>query len=455
MLSPFKSIFRSAGLLSIAAVLAVSSSFAATPDNPPELSEKIVGGVAPLSALFEAQKWDDALKAIDALLAKTEPSSFDRAFLSALKAQLLSSKGNYGAAVEPLETALKLADELHLFRFAHALPISEQDMLINLASLYVADAGSPGKSMETQRADYSKAQIYGRRLIEGKKPTVDAQSMWARILYSQAMVDPAKIDMTLMKQAAVEAEKVLYLVIKPKEDNYTLFLAALQQLGDNSRCADVLELMVKKFPNNKSYWPMLFNTYVTMRESGDKTVDLSAVIALERAQAAGQMVANKDNFMLAGLYFNIEQYAFAADMLEQGLRNGKIDPEQKNWELLAAAYQHMNKEARATEIFLEAIKLFPKSPNLELQVGQIYYNDDKHDAAYKHFQAAVAKGLEHPSQTLVLISYLALEDKRLDDALAAAQKAVAADQKSKEAQNILKVIQETMAERDTFLKNKK
>jgi len=200
---------------------------------------------------------------------------------------------------------------------------------------------------------------------------------------------------------------------------------------------------------------MLFNTYVAIQGSGDKTVDLSAVVALERAQAAGQMVSNKDNFMLAGLYYNIQQYAFAADLLEKGLRNGKIDPEQKNWELLAAAYQQMNKESRAVEIFLEAIKQFPKSPNLELQVGQIYYNNDKHVEAYKHFQAAVSKGLERPCQTLVLISYLALEDKRLDDALAAAQKAVVADPKSKEAQNILKVIKDTIAERDNFLKNKK
>jgi tetratricopeptide (TPR) repeat protein len=456
MLNFFKSLSRSVGLLSIAAFLAVSASYAASaPDNPPELSEKIVGGVTALSAQFEAQKWDDALKSIDVLLAKTEANSFDRAFLCSLKAQILGSKGNYAEAIEPLETALRIADELQLFRFSHPLPIGEQDMLVNLASLYVADATSPGKSIEAQRADYSKAQVYGHRLIDVKKPTVDAQSMWARIIYSQAVLEPTKIDMTLMKQASVEAEKALYLVIKPKEDTYTLLLATLQQLGDTKRCADLLELMVKKFPNNKSYWPMLFNTYVSLQGSGDKSYDLSAVVALERAQAAGQMVANKDNFMLAGLYYNIQQYAFAADLLEKGLRNGKIDSEQKNWELLAASYQQMNKDSRAAEVFLEAIKLFPKSPNLELQVGQIYYNNDKHDDAYKHFLAAVNKGLEHPGQTLVLISYLALEDKRLDDALSAAEKAVAADPKSKEAQNILKVIKETMAERDIFLKNKK
>jgi Tfp pilus assembly protein PilF len=428
---------------------------AAPTDNAPELSEKISGGIAGLSTLFEAKNWDEALKVIDGLLAKADPISFDRAFLADLKANVLGSKGDLGAAIEPLETALKIGDELKLFRFARALPIGEQETLINLASLYIADASAPGKTIDYQRAAYAKAHLYGKRLVDVKKPTVEAQSMWARILYSEAILDASKVDLTLMKQAAAEAEKALYLVIKPKEENYTLLLAALQQLGDNVRCAELLELLVQKFPNSKSYWPMLFNTYVALQGSGDKTVDLSAVVALERAQAAGQMTSNKDNFMLAGLYYNIQQYAFASELLEKGLRNGKIDPEQKNWELLAACYQQMNKDARAAEVFLEAIKLFPKSPNLELQVGQIYYNTEKHNEAYKHLQAAVAKGLEKPSQTLVLIAYLALENKRLDDALSASEKAVKADPKSKEAIAILKVVKESIAERDTFLNNKK
>jgi tetratricopeptide (TPR) repeat protein len=98
--------------------------------------------------------------------------------------------------------------------------------------------------------------------------------------------------------------------------------------------------------------------------------------------------------------------------------------------------------------------MFPKSSNLELQVGQIYYNADKHDDAFKHLQAAVAKGLEKPGQTLILLSYLSLENKRLDEALGFAEKAVKADPKSKDAQSILKVIQDSIVDRDNFKKSK-
>ena len=158
--------------------------------------------------------------------------------------------------------------------------------------------------------------------------------------------------------------------------------------------------------------------------------------------------------MLAGLYYNIQQYEFASELLEKGLNNGKIDPDQKNWELLAASYQQMNKDARAVEVYKEAIKRFPKSSSLELQVGQICYNTDKHLEAYTHLQAAVNKGLEKPAQTLLLISYLALEMKRLDEALDAAEKAFKADPKNKQAQDILKVVKDSIEEREKFKKQK-
>ena len=454
MLNSFPSLYR-CGIVFFAVAFVTLGMSAAPADNPPEVSEKVQTGIAPLQTLVEAKKWDEAVAMIDGLIKKIDQKSYDCAFLSGFKAQILGSKGDYGAAIEPLETMLRIGDDQNLFRWARALPMSEQETLINLASLYMQDASTPGKTIEQQRAAFAQAHIYGRRLAEVKKPTIEAQTMWARILYSEATIDQSKIDLTLMKQAAVESEKALYLTVKPKEENYTLWLASLQQLGDNLRCAELLELLVQKFPNNKTYWPLLFNTYVAMQGSGDKTVDLAAVIALERAQAAGQMVSNKDNFMLAGLYYNIQQYVFASELLESGLRNGKIDPEQKNWELLAACYQQMNKEARAIEVFLEAVKRFPKSSNLELQVGQIYYNNEKHEQAYEHLKAAVNKGLEKPAQTLILLSYLSLEAKRLEDALSWAEKAAKADPKSKEAQNIVKVVKDSITERDNFLKNRK
>ncbi|MFT3782782.1 MAG: tetratricopeptide repeat protein [Nibricoccus sp.] len=457
MLTPSK-FLRTLGLCFTAAALVLGANVLKAepkPENPPELDEKISNAVQPLQALLDAKKYDEAMHTIDGLIAKTPAVSYDRAFLSLIKTQIYGQKGELSSALVPLEQMLKIADELKLFRFSRALPISEQDTLVNLASLYLQEASAPGKTPEEIHGYYAKARTYGKRLVSGpKKPTVDAQSIWARILYSEATMDPNKVDMTLMKQAAEAAQKALTLVVKPKEEHYTLLLAALQQLGENARCAELLELMVKLFPNNKNYYSMLFGFYVSMQGSDNKDADLSAIVTLERAQAIGQMTANKDNFALAAMYLNIQQFGYAAELFEKGLRSGKIDSDQRNWELLASAYQQQGMDNRAIDTFLEAIKRFPKSPTLEQQVGQLYYNQDKREEAYVHLCAAVKKGLDKPAQTLVTAAYLGMQLGKLEDALALAEQAVKADPKSKNAQQILDAIKETITEREKF-KNQK
>jgi len=450
MLNFFKSFHRAATLLAVVGLtFGVSSLIAA---ERPELSDKVSSGIPALTALFEAKKWDEAVASIDALIAKVAPNSLDRAFLLGLKTQVMGTKGDLNAAVASLEEMVRIADEQKLFPYG-ILPMREQDAVMNLASINMG-VGSSAKEPQAQRDAYAKAHIYAKRLVEYPKPTLEAQSLWARLLYSEASVDSSKVDMTIMKQALDAADQALHMTIKPKEEQYSMYLATLQQLGDNKRFAEVLELMVALFPNNKSYWPMLFNTYNMLQSTGDKTADVAAVVTLERAQAVGQMVSNKDNYMLTGMYYNIGRYEYAADLLEKGLRNGKIDSEQKNWELLSNCYQQLNKPDRAVDTLKQAIKVFPKSATLEQQVGQIFYNTERREESYKHFRAAVDKGLTKPAPTLVIISYLAMEMKNLDEALVQVEKALVADPKSKDAQNLMKAIKTSIDDREKFKKQK-
>lgn len=451
MLTPFKTLPRLGAMAVVASILfGASIATAQKVENPPELSEKISTGIAPIAPMVEAKKWDEAIKALDSLLLKCEPVSYDRAFLSFYKAQLLFGKGDATGAIAPLEEMLKIADEKGFYRFARAIPLSEQDAVSTLTQLYMAETVAPGKSKEAQLAAMAKAHAYAKRLVSGAKVTADGQFLWARTLYSEATYDNANVDMNLMKQAAEAAAKVLRLTVTPKDEYYSLYLATLQQMGDNVGCAELLELLVKKFPNNKTFWPLLFQTYCALQASNNKDGELGAIISLERAQAVGQMASNKDNFQLAALYYNMQQHQYAAELLEAGLHNGKIDQDQRNWELLADCYQQLGKEGRSIEVLLETSKLYPKVASLDQRIGQIYYNTDKPELALKYFQSAVNKGLEKPAPTLVLVSYLSLELKHLDEALAAAEKAVKADPKSKEAISLLKLIKESIDEREKF-----
>lgn len=405
---------------------------------PKELSDKVSEALnGPIKTAKEARNWDEAIRQLDALITTTQPESYDRAVLTVDKAQTLFQKNDLVKAIAPLEEALKLSDAHGYFEQRVAL-----DMVLSLAQLYANEAQA-SKQTDEQRRLYSKAYSYVRRwLDQSKTPNPDLEQFAASILLQQATLNPEKVDVGLVKAAQVEIEKGMRMSVKPKDQFYVLLLAALQQQGEYKKSAEVLELLVKQFPNNKSYWQTLAQTYVQLEEH------VRAIITFERAQQYGIMNTPKENFNLVALYFNIKQYDKAIELLEAGLRNGQIENEQKNWELLAASYQQLHKEQKAIDALKEAGKRFPKSGAIDLQIGQIYYSMDKAPEAYAYIKSALDKGIDKPSQTYVFLSYLAFEMKKLDEARDAAQKAIKADPNSKDAQRLLDAINDSIRDRD-------
>lgn len=427
-----------------ALALGIASPSYAQRDKEPkkEVSEKVseaMGG--PIKVAKDAKNWTEAIRLIDALLVNAPADSYDRAVLSVDKAQTIFQTPEQSKAIEPLEAALKLADQYGYFDQRTSL-----EMVLSLAQLYGIEAQS-SKQPEEQRRLYSKAYSYVRRwLDQSNTSNPDLQQFAASILLSQAQLNPEKVDMGLVKQAQVETEKGLRMSVRPKDQFYILLLATLQQQGDYKRSAEVLELLVKMAPNNKTYWQQLAATYLQLEEN------VRAIITIERAQQYGIMTDKKDNYTLVGIYFNIKQYDRAIELLQAGLRNGTIENEQKNWELLAASYQQLHKEPQAIESLKEGSKNFPKSGGLDLMIGQIYYSMDKIPEAYAFIKTALQKGVEKPASTYVLLAYFAYELKKFDEAKEAAEKAVAADPASKDAQRLLQAINDAIKERDA-LKN--
>jgi len=396
-----------------------------------------------MAKLQNEQKWDELIAQIDGLLATVEPQSFDTAFLSQFKVQALLGKPDYKNAIPPLETALALSERYGFF--------GEKDLeLIWLLSQLYGQEAASDKTPEGQRASYAKAYSTLRRWLDRTpKPNPDAQYFAASILYNQALYDN-KVDKAMLQQAQTEAEKGLKMSIKPKEQFYALLMAISQQLGDYPKSAEYLELLVKDYPKNKSYWQSLLNAYLIQEDKGY----VRAIVTLERAQKLGLLTDKRDNFTLVGLHLNTQQFSIAADLFEAGLRNGTLESEQKNWELLATCYQNMRKEEKAIATLKEAIKLFPKAASLDLQVGNLYYMTDKYEDALTYMKSAVSKGLEKSQQLQAYsyIAYLGLDLKKLDDAKAAAEKAVELDPNSKGAKDLLKAVNEAIEERNAQLK---
>lgn len=381
------------------------------------LSERVSEELTKLQPLVDAKNWDGAVGLVSRLNASAPANSYDQAFLSDLLAKLHLQKGEYAQALVPLETALRLADTYGYFEKRNT------DIMLDYLSKIYYQEGTSTKSPALQQQYLTKATMYLERIIkESPAPSADTMLFYTSLLYNRAVLDQTKIDQNLLKQAKANAEKSLLLSNHPKENFYVILLATLQQQGDFAPAAEYYELLVKKYPSNKNYWSQLMATYVTLSQDPDekkaRSYNLRAAVTIERAQERGFLNTPKDNFNLIGIYFNMGQYGKATELLHQGLRTGGIENTQKNWELLAYSFQQVNREKEAIEALTEATQLYPKSGQLEFQIGQIYYGMDQLPDAYRHIKLAVERGnLDKPASVHSFLAYLCYELGKLEEAL--------------------------------------
>ena len=398
-------------------------------EEAPALSDSVGDGLAKLEPLIKVKDWDGAMKLVDGLLQSATPDSYDQAFLNETEAQILTQKGDYPAAITPLENAITIADRHHYYQ-----PKQETVLLYFLSQLYDQKAEGLKNDKEAQGGAYAKAIEYIQRWFEiTPKPTEDVSFYYASLLYSAAIArDPTHPDPDLIKKSRIQIEKTLHMSVHPKDNIYMFLLATLQQQNDYKTATEVLELMLSRNPNSKAYWQDLNMFYMALaQDPKDKNPDeirkynIRAINTIERAQALGYMKTPRDNYTLFTLYYNIGQYGLASDLLYNGLENGTIDSTMDNWLLLSGSYQQINEDFKAIEVLEEAAKRFPTNGELEFKIGQVYQQLDNNEKAYEHYTQAIEKGhLVKAQPVYVYLAYTAYESNHLDEAKAAVEKAI-------------------------------
>jgi len=386
------------------------------------------------------KKYDSALAILDGQLAKVPADSYDAALLYQIKTQTLLQKGDFTKVIEPLEKGLTLSDSKTPTYYEER---ATRDLLFFLAQLYLQEAVQAKVKAQAATLFEKADTTMGRWLKITPKSNADAQLVYSQLLYNRAVQDSDHPDLVIMKRALDQIEIGLAMSTRPKDILYILKLVCLQQLNRNEEAVEVLELLVKMKPDSSTYWQQLAALYLG---AGN---DLRAILSIERAQIHGFMNTPKDNFNLIGIYFNIGQYEKAAELLEAGLKSGGIENDLKNWELLALTYQQLERPFKSIDTLKSAAKAFPKSGQIEFMIAQAYHSLEKPVEALPHLQAAVAKGdLQKPHSVYLFLAYVSYELKKFDIALDAAKKAAAYPEGAKDAQNMIKGIEEVLKDRE-------
>ena len=448
-----RALFLLVALLTSVALLP-NRSAAAEEQGPPGLNEKVSEALQQkMKPLLDAKNWDGAMAVIDSVLVDLDPNGYDTAFLSDIKAKIFLQKNDYASAIAPMETTLRLADANKNFFDKKTI----LDVVYFLAQIYYQE-GTSSKDPTVQKNYFNKSSAYIKRWLQTTpKKNQEASLFYASILYNQAVVNPDKVDLDLIKRVQTEVKEGLLTSLKPKEGFYVLLSASLQQIGDLAGSAEVLEQMVKVKPDNRTYWLQLLAAYLNLGGGTEKDEQKSresfarAINTMERAQALGLMQTPKDNYNLVTMYYNAGQFGRATDLLYSGLKSGAIESDLKNWQLLAYSYQQIGRDAQAIAVLKEAGTAFPTG-QIEFQIGQIYSQMDNRTAeAYAYYSKAVEKGgLEKPHSAYMFLAYTAFELEKFDEALAAINQTIGSPDGQKDAQapRLKQAIEDAVKERE-------
>src|SRR5690606_38592387 len=132
---------------------------------------------------------------------------------------------------------------------------------------------------------------FKRFLDSTPKPTPEAISTYAMLLYYKAFAAPENVDEAMLQEARTVVEQGLTNAIKPTKSIYQLLLALQQQQNDLVGSAEVLELLLSQNPKKRDQWQMLMAIYLQMNEKlreSNPTLSreylVRAILTVERAQ---------------------------------------------------------------------------------------------------------------------------------------------------------------------------
>ena len=429
-------------LLAVAA-LVLATGMTAQDEKPYSLGDRTSDELTKVQKLLETNDYAGSLAIVDAQYKRADPNSYDAAILLQVKAQILLQDNKQLEAIEPLETSLMLSDS-HTPHFLENK--ATLDFVYFLAQLYFQE-GTSVKDPKRIEFCFDKAEHYMERWTKlTPKLSTEPVVFYASLLFNRATQDGDNIDKVRLERSLKLVETALTLEIHPKDSLYLLKLACLLQMAKYKEAAEIIELLLTKQPDHRTYWDQLAAIYLNLEEP------VRYIVTIERAKSFGFMNTQKDNYNLVGIYFNLGQFEKASELLEKGLKDGSLESDESNWKLLVYSYLQLRRDFKAIDALGRAVKAVPTSGTLEFMLAQNLFAVNKIEEAIPHAQAAVKKGgISRPDQVYLFLAYLCLESKKYDIALDAVDKAIEFPESAAEGTRMKKAIQDAIKEREAKL----
>jgi len=308
-------------------------------------------------------------------------SPYESSRVEQLLAAVDQAQGNYGSAREHLKKAIAsggLNDtEVSTARF-------------QLAQLFMAESKWK-EGVEALKEWFATAQ----------NPNSAAYHLLAVAYYQlgdhNSAIEPAQKAVDLAGAKAQENWLQLLLALRLERQEYKLAIPILRRL-------------IESAPTKKNYWQQLAGVYASTGSFQD------AAIPMQLAYTMGLLADDADIERLSQILMQISIPYRAAQILSQGLEQGKVKGDSKAFELLANCYVAAREYDKATQPLRKAADLSGDG-DLYVRLGEVFVQREDWPKAAEALRLGLDKGkLKNPGNAKLLMGLAIYNQKKLPEA---------------------------------------
>ena len=333
---------------------------------------------------FQLEDWDQAISAVDDLLATEESPRPD---LYILKGSALYQLKKYKELIPVIQSAIELAEARNAFR-------------IEQLQKNIKNAADENGIRYLRREEEDKDDIdYFRFATQ-----VEAE-------LKEDLSKTRKAEQKVEIQQAIDNVKksASNLAIGPTKENWWLLLrAAYFELDNIPKVRFVLERLLIEW-SKKEYWTQLAAIY------GQEELEEKQISAYATAYQEGFLEKSNEYVQMAQLYLSKEVSHKAAVVLQTGFDEGIVDKEVKNWRLLSQAWFLAQEDQMAIIALREAAKLSDDG-ELDVRLARSLANIADYKSCVDAAQTGIQKGgLKRDDESYITLGMCQFEEDMYED----------------------------------------
>jgi tetratricopeptide (TPR) repeat protein len=347
------------------------------------LSKAVYEKLTEAQELADNQQFGEAIRVLDSLARDEGLSNYERANMLNFYGFIYYNQGNTAKAVESYEQLLAIPD---------VEPQLRTQTLYTLAQLYAVQENFP-KTIELLKEWF--------RLANNPGPQ-------AYVLLGQSYAQTEQYDL-MIPQIEKAIEVAGERDTEVREEWWNLLYYGYYQQNNFAKVKEILKILLANWPK-KSYWTALAGVYSELGE------ERNMLAAYEAAYTQNLLSSETELVTLAQLYLQGEIPYKAAQVLAQGMEDGNIEENGKNYRLLSQAWQLAQEPQQAVPALQQAARLSDDG-ELNARLAVAYLNLDRYEDCIQAGRQALDKGgTREPNDVRITIGMCQYNLDRYQDA---------------------------------------